>query len=296
MKGNTTTPNLAILIKPLDFSFNNETSSTNLLQNPTELTTDEIHQRASHEFGNLLEGLISAKINVTVLSEKKSEILKPDAVFSNNWIVYMPDGRNFTMPMLAKNRRAEIDTSLILGYAYHHLEQYDKIALEGTGSMVMDHINKKIYAGLSSRTNDFLLREFAIPLNYKIISFNTEDVYGYEIYHTNVLMSIGEKYAIICDEVITENKEKVIKSLENDGKEIIYITEKQMQEFCGNIFEMRNNEDDLITIMSTRAYAGFNQEQIKSISKYSSIVTINVDTIENIGGGGVRCMITGSFL
>jgi hypothetical protein len=294
MKGKPTTPNMAIFIRPRNFSFNNETSDTNKFQKtPTESPAKTI-ELAHKEFNNLIQRLIDAKINICVLGEQKTKITKPDAVFSNNWVVYMPNGKTYTMPMLAKNRRAEISEKLVIGSHYTFFETFNG-ALEGTGSMVFDHLNKKIYAAISQRTNEETLKEFAIHCEYDLVSFRASDKNSNEIYHTNVLMAVGESWAVLCKDVI-DSHEEVVASLLEAGKEIIYITEDQMNNFCGNIFELRNTEDDLIIMMSTRAMSNFSKKQLEILFSHALVIPTPVDTIEDVGGGGVRCMITGSFL
>ena len=294
MKGSNSTPNMAILIRPISFSFNEETSETNTFQNESHLTATQIAELSQKEFNTLVQKLIDAKINVAVLAEHVTNIKKPDAIFSNNWVVYMPDGKTFTMPMLTKNRKAEIHHRLVIGNHYSFFENYEG-ALEGTGSMVFDHKNKKIYAAISPRTNEETLTEFAKHVNYDLISFDAVDANGVRIYHTNVLLSVGETWAVLCKDVIS-NRNAIIKSLEEDGKTIIYITEEQMGNFCANIFELRNSDDNLIIMMSTRAMKSFSKEQLEKLFQHALVIPTPVNTIEDIGGGGVRCMITGNFV
>lgn len=287
------TPNMAILIKPDCFSFNEQTAKTNSFQKHTDYNMTIVSEQAKKEFNNLVKKLSSMKIPVLVFPEAESIDIKPDSVFSNNWIVYMPNGNTYTMPMLTQNRKLEVDSRYILG-EYQTKFQKRGGVLEGTGSMVLDHANKKIYAAISKRTSLNEVVSFAKEVEYELISFDTLDSNGQAIYHTNVLMSIGETYAVICKDVIVDSR-ILIESLERDGKEIIYITEKQMRNFCGNIFELKNIDDKLVTMCSLRAMMYFTHKQLESIYKHSLLVPVNVETIENVGGGSVRCMITGIF-
>jgi len=287
---------MAILIRPISFSFNNETAETNKFQKKSKGKNTNVTNLANKEFNNLVQKLIDARINVSVLAEKETSIKKPDAVFSNNWVVYMPKRNHvYTMPMLTKNRKAEIDNRLVVAQGHFSFFEDFKGALEGTGSMVFDHMHKKIYAAISLRTNKETLTTFAEHVQYELICFDAADSNGNEIYHTNVLMAVGETWAVLCKEVIS-NRNEVISSLEKDGKEIIYITEEQMNNFCGNIFELRNSNNDLIIMMSTRAMRGFSKSQFESLFKHALVIPTPVNIIEEIGGGSVRCMITGSFM
>lgn len=291
------TPNLAILIRPIDFDFNEETSTTNSFQNKAHANKYLMNEVANEEFNKLVNKLIKNRINVCVLSEKKTEIKKPDAVFSNNWVVYMPSGHIYTMPMFAKNRQAEVDQSLILGNNYSFFETYKNEPLEGTGSMVFDHKNKKIYAAISPRTHQKTLSEFSRQVKYEVIDFKTSDSSGNPVYHTNVVMAMGENWVVVCKDVISDvDWEHLQIQFIKDNKQVITITEKQMKHFCGNIFELKNSDDDLCTVMSKTAYKAFKRDQIDSLTKWTKLIITDVNNIERVGGGGVRCMITGSFV
>lgn len=294
MKGNITTPNLAILIRPRNFSYNNQTCETNHFQNKNKLDVKLISRDARNEFNILAKNLIDFNINSIILSEQKTNIKKPDAIFSNNWIVYMPNKQTYTMPMLNKNRKLEIDNNLIYKSAYRCFESSEE-SLEGTGSMVFDHMNKKIYSAISERTSTDTLIKFAKHVKYELIYFNTEDSNNNKIYHTNVMMSVGEKWAVLCKDVVTDSSE-LIKSLSNDNKEIIYITEDEMKDFCANIFELRDNDDNLTIYMSDSARNTFKEDSLDILKKYADIISINIPTIESIGGGSIRCIITGAFI
>jgi hypothetical protein len=294
MKGKKTTPNHLVLIRPLNFSFNEQTSESNVFQNKPSLLFSE-PEDAMDEFKSVVRTLLEHDISFTVFNEIETPIIKPDAIFSNNWIVYMPNGPAYTMSMLTENRKAEVNHSLIMGQYDTTFENSD-MPLEGTGSMVIDHENKKIYANLSSRTNYTTLSNFASKINYKLITFNSSDSEDNEIYHTNVILSIGEKWAVICKDVIVDY-ENIISSLESDGKEIILITEDEMKKFCANIFEVKDINNNLNILMSTTAYNSFNyNNKLKILGKYANVVCAPIHTIENIGGGSLRCMLTGVFL
>lgn len=294
MKGKKTTPNHLILIRPLNFGFNEQTSESNKFQDKSSLLFSE-PEEAIDEFKAVVRTLIEHDISFTIFNETETDIIKPDAIFSNNWVVYTPNGPAYTMTMLTENRKAEVNHSLIIGQYDTKFENND-LPLEGTGSMVIDHENKKIYANLSSRTNYIVLSDFASKINYNLITFNSSDSNNDEIYHTNVIMSIGEKWAVICKDVIVDYKD-VVSSLESDDKEIIYITEDEMKEFCANIFEVKDINGNLNILMSTTAYNSFNyNDKLNILNKYAKIICAPIHTIETIGGGSLRCMLTGVFL
>lgn len=288
------TPNLAILIKPINFSYNEETSETNTFQVKDKVKGNIIN-KVNSEFNNLVKTLIDNKVAVTIFSEIEQDIIAPDTVYSNNWITYFPHLKAYTMPMYNDNRRIEVNSKYILGeYSDYIQHRSNDEALEGTGSMVIDHESKIIYAGISKRTNINTLNDFAKKVEYDVVSFNTLDSNNNEIYHTNIMMAIGETWAVLCKDVVVDSKE-LISSLERTGKKIIYISESQINNFCGNIFEMRNSEDELVTFCSLRAFNNFSDEQRKELNRHTILASSDIDTIETIGGGSVRCMITGKF-
>ena len=173
--------------------------------------------------------------------------------------------------------------------------------LEGTGSIVLDRINNKAYCALSPRTNEDLFIEFCEDFEFSPVIFNayqTIDRNRELIYHTNVMMSIGETFAIVCSECIDDKTERklVVESLKQDGKEIIYITEKQVNAFAGNMLQVKGKDDKSYLIMSESAYKSLNQAQINQIENYTAIIYSNLETIETYGGGSARCMMTEIFL
>jgi hypothetical protein len=295
MKGNQYTPNHLILIRPLNFGYNEETSQSNTFQNKVEDAFFNDLSDIDSEFRGVVNTLLYNNISFTVFNEIETPIIKPDAIFSNNWIVYMPDGNNYTMSMLAQNRKAEINKSLIIG---EHNNMFENLEgpLEGTGSMVFDHMNRKIYAAISPRTNIYSLECFAKYVNYNLITFNTSHKEGEQVYHTNVLLSIGEKWAVICTDVI-DYPFDVIESLVSDGKEIIDIGYSELIEFCANIFEVRDINNDLVVLMSSSAFSTYSSMgKLKYFEQYVKVACTPIHTIEEIGGGSLRCMLTGIFL
>lgn len=293
-----------IMIRPSAFTYNPETEESNGFQFSGAFLGTEVGQKALHEFENLAQKLAAAGIDVKIFNDTAIPA-KPDAVFPNNWFSTHSDGKVFLYPMLSPLRRAERRADIInwLLQTFDVKQQIDLTEaeienrfLEGTGSMVMDHEQRVIYACLSSRTELELLRQVAHKLNYALQSFCADDRNGKPIYHTNVVMSIAEDWAVICLDCMTERKEEVIKTLGATEKEIIEISFEQMENFCGNILMLQNSEGQKFTVMSERAHSFFTPKQLSSIEKSSNILSSDLTTIEKVGGGSARCMLTEIFL
>jgi len=293
-----------LMIRPARFRFNEQTALSNAFQKQLEnLSEAEIRQRAIKEFDDLVKLLRANDINVFVVDDTP-EPMKPDAIFPNNWISFHRDGTVFLYPMLSSNRMAERRADIIETLKEHFqirrvvdLSNRENQILEGTGSMVFDHPNKIIYAALSPRTNKDLLEKFASMLAYKPIAFVSLDEKGGEIYHTNVAMCVGEKFAIICLDTIknTREKESVAKSLRKTKHEIIEISMEQMSQFAGNMLEVRNRFGKSFLLMSKAARRCLSELQTNQIQKYTKILSANIETIEAVGGGSVRCMMAEIF-
>ncbi|MEO5967567.1 MAG: arginine deiminase-related protein [Ferruginibacter sp.] len=298
--------NNILLIRPAKFGFNTQTESSNAFQNKVDETPEELIKKVNKEFELFASTLISKGINVLIINDTEFPA-KPDAIFPNNWISFHSDGTVVLYPMNAVNRQAErrLDIleklkeqyliSRILDFS--HFEKQNKF-LEGTGSIIFDHDNKIAYACISTRTNKELFLNVCEQLYYNAICFSSYDENGMEIYHTNVMMCIAEKFAVICLESITDKIERdfVIKSLESSGHTIIEISLDQVKNFAGNMLELKNLTGKSYLVMSASADDSLTQLQKDSIIKFSEIVPLNVSTIENTGGGSVRCMIAEVFL
>jgi len=301
-----TTPNI-MMVRPASFGFNPETAVSNAFQHTvTQAEQKTAQQNALAEFNGLVEVLKQNGVNVTVVFDSE-EPRKPDAIFPNNWITTHDDGSIVLYPMCAPNRRYErrrsildlLQTSFVIN-TEHDLSGFeaDDKFLEGTGSMIFDRINKIAYACLSVRTDVGLLEKFCQLYGYQPVTFTSLDASGKEIYHTNVMMSVAEKYAVICLESIRnpQEREKVMNILNQTGKEIIDITLDQVSHLCGNVIELCNQQRESLLAMSEQSYKAFTASQKAQIQKYSKMVYAPIYTIEKIGGGGVRCMIAEIFL
>ena len=288
------------MIRPLSFGFNNDTSNDNYFQkNVDHLTKSEIKSNALKEFENMCSILRKNSINVVVLENDNKNLT--DDVFPNNWISFHGD-KYIIHSMFAKSRRAEKNTSFInmlalKNFDYELLNDYSKyegnnMHLEGTGSVVLDRINKVAYCSISKRSNLKLFNIFCNDIGYDPIPFKSYDSRGDLIYHTNVMMCVGDDFALICYESIKDAKErKQVKTLlEKSGKTIITISLKQVDSFAGNIIQLGDNEHKIIVI-SKVAYNSLNEDQKNKLSKESKIISIPIPTIQTCGGGSVRCMI-----
>ena len=288
------------MIRPLSFGFNNDTSDDNYFQkNVDHLTKSKIKSNALKEFENMCSILRKNSINVVVLENDNKNLT--DDVFPNNWISFHGD-KYIIHSMFAKSRRAEKNTSFInmlalKNFDYELLNDYSKyegnnMHLEGTGSVVLDRINKVAYCSISKRSNLKLFNIFCNDIGYDPIPFKSYDSRGDLIYHTNVMMCVGDDFALICYESIKDAKErKQVKTfLEKSGKTIITISLKQVDSFAGNIIQLGDNEHKIIVI-SKVAYNSLNENQKNKLSKESKIISIPIPTIQTCGGGSVRCMI-----
>ena len=297
------------MIRPCNFRVNQETLENNFFQTKSiQLENDFILNQAIIEFDSLVKKMKASGINVLVYQDDFKHDT-PDSIFPNNWVTFHNDKKIAIYPMFAENRRLERSEDVIVFLEENNVKinevidyseaEKNNFFLEGTGSMVLDRINKKTYCSISERTSENLIEEFCSDFNYMPIifnSFHTVDSKRQKIYHTNVMMCVGKKYAVICLDSIDNKNErnKVIQSLEDDNKEIIIISEDQLNSFAGNMIELIVNKNSFL-IMSQIAYNSLNKNQIERLSKYSKIISSSVDTIEKCGGGSVRCMIAEIF-
>ncbi len=290
-----------MMVRPVSFGFNEQTASSNAFQVRPE-DQQNITQKGLKEFDDLKKLLSQHGVNVITINDTAPPT-KPDAVFCNNWISFHHDGTVILYPMLAPNRRLErrlevleeinhqqfkIDRLL----DYSKFEETDKF-LESTGSMVIDYVNKIIYACISPRTDPEVLQIVANQLSMDIETCTAVDKNGMEIYHTNVLMNIGHQFTVICDIAIKDRKERnrVLDRLSLTGHEVISLSYEQMYAFAGNMLQLRSQSGQSLLVMSTTAYQSLLPDQIEKIEKYTTILKAHIPTIEQYGGGSVRCML-----
>lgn len=302
--------NSVLMIEPVSFGYNYQTAKNNFFQQNDSVSVESIQEKAKEEFRNMVDKLRKFGINVLVVKDTEQPHT-PDSIFPNNWISFHSDGKVVLYPMYAENRRVErrediLDSIEKEGFIINEIIDYSRaeeedIFLEGTGSMVLDRTNEIAYAAISERTNEELFIEFCEDLEFSPVVFHsTQEKNGkrYPVYHTNVMMSVAEDFAIICKESIQDVKERklVIDFLQTTKKEVIIISEEQMNHFLGNTLQLENDKKERFLVMSNTAYQSLNAGQINAINKYSQILVFDIPTIEKYGGGGVRCMLAEIFL
>lgn len=297
--------NTILMIQPVAFQLNTETAIDNHFQKQTgKALASTIQSKALKEFDTLVDKLTKVGINVIVVKDTLKPVT-PDSIFPNNWISFHQNGLVCIYPMLAKNRRPErrkkiIETVEKNGFKINNIIDYseaelENVFLEGTGSMVLDRENKIAYCSLSERTNEDLVIEFCEDLEFTPMIFKAKQTVNNKrvpIYHTNVMMSIAKTFAIVCLKAIDNKIERKLleETIANSNKEIIYITEEQLENFAGNVLQLKGKEHDYL-VMSTKAYKSLSKAQISLIKQHTKIIHSNVATIEKNGGGSVRCMI-----
>ena len=303
---NQTTSNI-LMIRPANFGFNEETATNNSFQSKDEnLTSNQIKEKAISEFDAFAEKMKAEGINVIVVKDSQIPI-KPDAVFPNNWVSFHEDGTILTYPMYSELRRNERREDILENLRndfdiskIYRLENFEaeNIFLEGTGSMILDRVNKIVYACTSPRTNPTLLKSYCNLMNYEAAVFKAVDGQGEDIYHTNVMMALGEDFVVICMDTIIDKNEKasVLDFFKKTNKEVIEITYEQMMSFAGNMLQVQNTNGDTYLIMSTQAYQSLTDNQISRIQQKTKILHSSIDTIETFGGGSARCMMAEVFL
>ncbi len=292
-----------LMVRPVRFEDNPQTAASNRFMGKTDAAPDEQQHAALREFEGLVTALRGAGVAVIVVDDTP-EPHTPDSVFPNNWVSFHADGRVVLYPMEAPNRRAERRVDVIDKLVEEHGFQVaeivdltshedDGVFLEGTGSMVLDRSNRVAYACVSSRTSLDALGDFAQRLDYDVVVFDAVDRDGMPIYHTNVLMNVGEQLAVVCADAIprAEQREAVIERLRDTGHEVVLLNFDQLDAFAGNMLELRAADGNRVLAMSDQAYASLDAEQRETLEANARIVTAPIDLIEASAGGSVRCML-----
>lgn len=304
------TTNTILMIRPVNFRMNEQTAVNNYFQEDIDLKNAEINTKAQNEFDAFVEKLEAVGINVVV--ENDDELMDtPDSIFPNNWVSFHSNGDVALYPMFAENRRKERRDEVFIrleneGFKIENIVDYtsaedEGVFLEGTGSLILDRVNRKAYCALSPRADEDLFIEFCEDFEYTPVVFvanQTVEGKRLPIYHTNVMMCLAETFAVICLDSIDDKKERknVIKHLKEDGKEVIAISEAQMHQFAGNMLQLRGKNDKRYLIMSEAAHKSLTQDQINKIEKHCPIISSSLETIETCGGGSARCMMAEVFL
>ncbi len=299
------------MIRPVAFRMNEQTAVNNYYQKVLDgLLPATVNAKAQQEFDAFVEKLTAAGVDVTVVDDTLNPDT-PDSIFPNNWISFHENGDVALYPMFAENRRQErrediLDILEDKGFVINNIVDYtsaeeDGFFLEGTGSLLLDRANAKAYCALSPRADEELFIEFCEDFDYAPVifeAFQTVDSERKLIYHTNVMMCLGETFAVICADCIDDKKERkmVLDNLKENGKEIILITEAQMNNFAGNMLEVRGANDKRYLIMSAAAHQSLTPKQMEQLEKHAEILSSSLDTIEACGGGSARCMMAEIFL
>ncbi len=303
------TTHTVLMIEPVAFGFNDQTAINNYFQQKGLGSTVDIQLHALAEFQGMVGLLRSKGVNVLVVRDT-DEPRTPDSIFPNNWISFHEGGQVVLYPMFAENRRAERRNDILeylsnQGVAINNVDDFtfwedQNLFLEGTGSMILDRIHKIAYAALSERTDKSLFLQFCKVFGFEPVCFSAyQSVHGKRlpVYHTNVMLSIAAQYAVICPESIDDPVERkaVMDSLEKSGKEIVLISEQQMNSFACNMLQLENTEGNQLMILSRTAYDSLNPDQIERLKTYNELVVVSIPTIERVGGGSVRCMMAEVF-
>jgi hypothetical protein len=305
------TTNSILMIRPVAFRMNEQTAVNNYYQKVLDgLTPENVNAKAQEEFDTFVQKLKMVGVDVTVVDDTKNPDT-PDSIFPNNWVSFHENGDVALYPMFAENRRAErrediLDLLEDKGFKLNDIVDYtsaeeDEIFLEGTGSLLLDRANGKAYCALSPRADEELMIEFCEDFDMGPVIFEAYQTVDGErklIYHTNVMMCLGETFVVICSDCIDDKSERkqVLKSLKDDGKEIILITEDQVNNFAGNMLQLKGTDDKSYLIMSKSAHESLTPEQIEKLEKHATILSSSLDTIEACGGGSARCMMAEIFL
>jgi hypothetical protein len=296
--------NSILMVRPAAFGFDAETAATNLFQQAGDLTEQDIHEQALAEFDAAVTKLRANGVRLHVMDDD-TNIIRRNAIFPNNWISTHEDGTVFLYPMLAESRRTERRRDVLDELERYYevrkvvdLSRYEQEGrfLEGTGSMVLDRINGVIYACRSPRTDEKVLKEVARALDYRTVIFDAVDAQGKPIYHTNVCMAIGTRFAVLADFAIPDGaeRERVMAALSGAGRRIIKLRPDQLTQFAGNILEVQGRE--ILLCMSKGAYRSLSDSQLDLLELWAQVVHTPLPTIEQVGGGSFRCMLAEVFL
>lgn len=298
------------MIRPASFGHNAETAASNAFQHASGAGSPvTIRVQARSEFDGLVRLLRAHGVEVCVLDDEP-EPETPDALFPNNWVSFHADGTVVLYPMQAPNRRLELSHGVVCevarllevsaGAAVHLAREFESRGqyLEGTGSLVLDRPRHVAYACLSPRTHPDVLAEFGRRLGYELQTFRAVDEAGTPIYHTNVLMALGEDFCVLCLDALPDAAEctAVVQRIEATGRRLIPISQAQLRNFAGNLLQVENAAGERFIACSTRALDCFAANQLAALERHGKLLAASIDTIETVGGGGVRCMLAEVFL
>lgn len=297
-----------LMIRPHAFGPNPQTAASNAFQHDPDQPPAELQAAALREFDALVAALRGVGV-APIVFEDTDVPAKPDALFPNNWMSSHADGRVFLYPLEAPLRRVERRMDIIVALSGRHGFRITEIVdlstlenrasfLEGTGSMVLDRVNRTAYAALSSRTHPGALQAFAQRAGYESVMFDARDTDGKPIYHTNVMLAVGRRFGVICAAAIAagDKRAAVLSRLEATGRTVIEIDHSQMRLFAGNLLELRTADDNAVIALSQTAHDSLTASQRSSLAAFGQLLPVDVATIERVGGGSVRCMLAEIFL
>ncbi|TSE11123.1 citrulline utilization hydrolase CtlX [Aquimarina algiphila] len=302
--------NTIVMIRPVQFRMNEQTAVNNYYQENPGIIAEKANVKAQQEFDQFVASLKKVGVQVIVIDDDPKNDT-PDSIFPNNWVSFHENGDVGLYPMFAVNRRKERKPEVLnqieaTGFEIKNIVDYtsaedEELFLEGTGSIVLDRTNRKAYCALSARADEGLFIEFCEDFEYTPVVFIAYQTVGKKrlpIYHTNVMMGIGETFAVVCLECIDDKKERknLIDHLKKDGKDIIAITEDQVNNFAGNMLQVVGSGDKRYLVMSSAAFRSLSKDQITKIEKHCAILHSDLNTIETLGGGSARCMMAEVFL
>jgi hypothetical protein len=301
MKNFQQAPQAVFMVRPACFGFNPETAASNAFQQKPS-NPEGIARQAQLEFDGVVQLLRQKHIPVVVF-EDSADVIRPDAVFPNNWLSIHEDGKAILYPLLSearrKERRMDFIEQLKQQFAladiidFTQSEAAGKI-VEGTGSLVFDHPNRLVYASLSDRTDEALTKTIAERLQYQPVLFHAVDEAGLAIYHTNVLLCVGTGFVAICLDAIPDPDQEVLLGLfEITNKKVIAISYAQMRAFAGNMLEVLNTQGEPFIVLSQAALDGLLPGQVRALAAFGELLPVNIPTIEAVGGGSIRCMLGG---
>lgn len=293
-------PNKLLLLRPKHFGFNDETAANNYFQKESN-SRQKLATKAIEEHQNLTDLLSEKNIEFFIINDLEG-IQNPDAVFLNNWFSIQPNGTMVIYPMWAKNRRSEIHPEQIKQITQYSQpksifdfsdESNNNLFCEGTGSLIFDHDKKLVYASVSERTTAAMVSKISQKIGYDHFTFRATDQSGNLIYHTNVLLSIGENIILLCSDAIENpiERQMLLKSLDEEGKVLINISFHQLNHFCANVLEVNNRKGEAVLLMSETAANNFTKEQLDLMQSLVEIAHCPIPTIEHFGGGSLRCLL-----
>ncbi len=295
-----------LMIRPKHFGFNDETATDNVFQeDPGDLKSVDVEKRAVEEFDAMVNTLRTNNVEVLVIEDTDTPV-KPDAVFPNNWVSFHDNGAVITYAMNSEKRRLErrddVVEQVMEMYGFdrrYSLEQYENKGhfLEGTGSMVLDRKNAVVYACISERTNPLLLDKFCALTGYQRVVFSASSKDGTPVYHTNVMMSLGDQFAVVCMEAIEQEKDRaqIEYNMSQTGRILIPITLDQLHAFAGNMLQLVDQSGKPLIVLSGRALHSLDADQLEALREQGKLVHCDIPTIETYGGGSTRCMMAEIF-